>query len=133
MSEDPKLYGLSRGAKVKQRIRFEDVESVDFSGTPWMSEEALKRIDVGKDVEVLMLDGSRTRGRLKSRTAEHFTLEHEGKVADHRFNQVVMARKSGMKTSTVLWIGAGVALGVFFGVGLAIADDLSCEGKCNLY
>jgi small nuclear ribonucleoprotein (snRNP)-like protein len=131
-AEDPKLSGLRRGAKVTRRIRIEDVESIDFSGNGWIRGESLMDIEVGKNVEVLMLDGSRFRGRLKSRTTERFTLEHGGKLSDHPFDEVVMARQGGMKTSTAVWIGAGVALAVFFAVGLSIADDLSCGG-CNLF
>lgn len=129
------LSDRSRGTHVTRTFRFEDVESIDLSRTSWMGPEALERMEAGKRVEVLLLDGSKVQGRLKSRTAAGFTLELGGKAThDYPFEQVAMARKSGMTTSTKAWIGVGVA--ATFGVMLWMAahafDDLECRGNCSL-
>lgn len=115
----------SGATHVKRRFRFEDVENIDLSRTSWMGPEALEGVEAGKRVEVLLLDGSKVRGRLKSRTAESFTLEHGGKATrDYPFEQVAMARKSGVKTSTVVLIGVAVGVGVMVWMGTHMFDDL---------
>jgi hypothetical protein len=112
---------MESGGKVKRRFRYDAVTSSsvpDWKG--WKSPTALREVDTGRRVEVLLIDNRKVRGRLLEVSELDYRLELEsGGTVDYSVDRTASVRTLGRSLTTKLIIVASV-------VGLIALAGYTC-------
>jgi ribosome maturation factor RimP len=123
--EDSGLRG-ARG-EVKKKLDFEQLEDLEFAGSEkLLTPDKAQEMPQGEKVEVLLLDGGKTKGRLAEVTADSLVLT-KGNEESHElaFDEIAAVRKTGMSTPTKILLIAGLS---FLAVGLFASAMFGFQG-----
>jgi small nuclear ribonucleoprotein (snRNP)-like protein len=111
-----------KGVTFRRTFRYEEIASADIpEAKGWSAPEKIRELSLGKRVEMLLVDGSKVEGNLKSVTGRGVELESGKKgVRDYAFEEIASVRPSGMTTSTKIVIIAGVVGGILLALSAVV-------------
>jgi small nuclear ribonucleoprotein (snRNP)-like protein len=118
-------YLGQRDAKLKKTLHYEDVESAEIpEAKGWSAPEKIRELPIGKRIEIVLLDGSKVTGSLKSISARGFELEVGKKaVREYLFDEAACLRPAGMRRSTKIVLAVGIPLAIL-GVFVAVLENM---------
>jgi small nuclear ribonucleoprotein (snRNP)-like protein len=106
----------SGSGKKSMDLRYDEIDSVtlpEWNG--WMPDDRVDRIQSGKRIEVLLVDQTKVKGRLRSATTAVLTLEQQkGETRELSRNEIACVRVLGMPGATKAALIAGAAVGGAF-------------------
>ena len=119
----PHLTGR-KGVKFDRTFHYEEVESADLpEAKGWSAPEKIRELAIGKRIEMLLLDGSKVNGSLKSVTGRRFELEVGKKdVREYSFDEIASVRPAGMRTSSKVVLAVGIPLAILLALSIVASQ-----------